>query len=32
MKENAVVILAVSSFFILVLWAVYVMAWYWDVI
>ncbi len=32
MKEDAVVILAAVSIVLLVLWAVYVMAWHWDVI
>ncbi len=32
MKEDAVVIMAAVSLLLLVLWAVYVMAWHWNVI
>ena len=32
MKEESVVIMAAVILLLLVLWTVYVMAWYWDVI
>jgi len=32
MKDDVVVIVAATSLILLVLWAVYVMAWHWNVI